>query len=507
MTELQDGRRVATESSVAELAEAFRGFWQAIVRHRREFVAVFFAVFVVVQVVAFLWPATYVARAAILIQKNRYSPGLDAAGERAPTVTSAGVSEQEVNSEIAVLTSRQVLDAAAKATGLGTLRPSIWTRIVFGPLWLYEDLHAWWHGAPALSDADRALQGMLRAISVEPMKESNVLVVSYEAGNPEFARLVLQSVVENYVQHDVTVHAHAHAEDFFQEQAGTLKSQLAQKEDALQALKRSIGVADLATELASQQDRVSKLREEQQRLWRSVAEMDQRATTFERSLAGGSKAMQTTTLEGRNELALQTLLQEKLRLELDRVRLLENYRPDSPLLQENQRKLDAAKAAIWAERTGVETKQSTLSPAAVVASQDLERARAEEAGYRQRINTLDDQLKEAVDRLSQLDQKSLEGKRLERLIATDEAQYMQYLRRGVEARIDAALDRDQFTNVSLVQQAASEPKPIRPRKLFMLILSFAAGLVVAVGAVVMLEFGQTSLEQVVGSLVPRPVIP
>ncbi len=160
-------------------------------------------------------------------------------------------------------------------------------------------------------------------------------------------------------------------------------------------------------------------------------------------------------------------------------------------------------AALDNERSGVSQTQSTLSPAAVVASEDLERARAERAGYAERITTLDQQLAVAEERLALLDQKVLEARRLERLIATNESQYLQYLRRGVEARIDSALDRDQFTNASVVQQAAAEAKPIRPKKLISLILSLAGGLVAALGAVVVLELRESGLESFVGSVAPR----
>ena len=251
--EIPDARPPAGESSVVELAEAFRGLWRAIVRRKRDFFTVFATVAIVVLAAGFLWPATYVARAAILMQKTRYAGNLDASGEHSPTVVSAGVSEQEVNSEMAILTSRQVLDATLKATGLDKAKPSIWTRLLFGPLWLYEDVYAWYHGVPAPTSADRALRGLESAISVELLKESNVLVVSYEAGNPAFAKVVLESLLKKYIDHHVQVHSRAEVETFFEGQANSLKTELASQEDRLQVLKREAGIADLSAERTLQQ--------------------------------------------------------------------------------------------------------------------------------------------------------------------------------------------------------------------------------------------------------------
>ncbi len=504
--EFQEVRPPEGDSSVAELADAFRGIWRTLVRRRRDLVIVFLTVATVVQVAAFLWPATYVARAAILIQATRRAGNLDASGDRSPTVVSAGVSEQEVNSEMAILTSRKVLDATVKASGLDKVTPSIWTRLLFGPLWIYEDVYAWYHGVPAPTRADRALRSLERSISVELLKESNVLVVSVESGNPVFAEAVLRALLGKYLDHHVQVHSRAEVETFFEGQASSLASELARQEDQLQDLKRTVGVSDLTAERTVQQQIVASLREEKERLQRTVAELDSRITSYQGFLSRAPWQMQTTTVEGRNDYALQALIQQKLQLELERVRLLERYRADSPLLVENQRKLDAAVEAIDSQRTGIFQKQSTLSPASVSASQDMERTRAERDGYAERIKKLDGQIGEASARLGTLDEKLLEAKRIERLISTNETQYMQYLRRGVEARIDAALDRNQFTNASVVQEAAAEPRPIRPKKLVTLIVSLAGGLVAALATVIAMELKESGLEAVLGSLAPRRVV-
>jgi uncharacterized protein involved in exopolysaccharide biosynthesis len=493
-------------SNVTDLAEAIRSFWRALVRRRREFFTVFLSVAIVVQLASFLWPATYAAHAAILIQQNRANAGVGAIGERAPTVVSSGVSEQDVNSEIAVLTSRQVLQATIEATGIDKAKPSIWLRILFGPLWLYEDLYAWFHGVRAPTFADRALRSFESSISVEPMKDSNVLVVTYESGNPTFAEIVLKTLLEKYLEHHVQVHRASGAEGFFDEQARSLAVELAAQEQRLQELKATVGVSDIATERSVQQQTVASLREEQARLERTIAELDSRIASYRSFLERVPSQMQTTTVEGRNDYALQALIQEKLDLELERVRLVERYRADSPLLVENQRKLEATSAAIASQRSGISQTQSSLSPAAVAASQGIEQTRAERAGYEKRITKLEEQLARDSARLEVLDEKLLESRRLERLISTSEAQYLQYLRRGVEARIDAALDQGNFTNASIVQQASAAPRPIRPKRLITVLLALAGGLLAGLGAVVGLELKEFGLEAFLGSVAPRPAV-
>ena len=111
-------------------------------------------------------------------------------------------------------------------------------------------------------------------------------------------------------------------------------------------------MADLDAERAAQSRLDAALREESWALQRTLAEFDQRIADYERTLRGGGGRLEGQRLAG-NDFVMQDVKQEALGLELERVRLLERYRADSPLLAENQKKLDAARAAIEARRREV----------------------------------------------------------------------------------------------------------------------------------------------------------
>jgi len=500
-------RQTDTEegAGVSELAEMLRGLGRALARRKREFAIAFLVVFAAVHLVAFVWPGTYVARAAILIQKNRYGGSLAGDVDRAPTVVSAGVSEQEVNSEIAVLTSREVLTKTMADTGLDQASPGFFTRLFFGPIWLYEDLYAWVHGVPGPTRADRMLRGVESSISAERMKDSNVLVVSFEAGDPEFARVVLERILANYEAHHLEVHRRSDAAAFFDEQASELEKELEGHEQALQALKHEADVADFEAERRAEETIDTGLRAQLVEAQRTLAELDQRIATYQATLKQEPATMRTGTTEGRSDFVLQSLVQEKLALELERARLLERYQPDSPLLVENARKLAAASSAIEAEvKGGTAQTQIAPSPTRIATSRDLARTRAERAGVAERIAQLESQVAASGTRMRELDAKALEARRVQRLVATSEAKYLQYLKRGTEARIDSALDQGRFTNAVVVQQPAAEPKPIRPKKLVTLLLGLGGGLLAGLGYVVYEELRAGGLEALLGSLAPRP---
>ena len=55
---------------------------------------------------------------------------------------------------------------------------------------------------------------------MEPLKDSNVLVVSYESGDPRLSSIVLGQLLEQYLAHHVEVHRQGDVEPFFEAQAG-----------------------------------------------------------------------------------------------------------------------------------------------------------------------------------------------------------------------------------------------------------------------------------------------
>lgn len=502
MSDRVDQRSPRDGDGVGEVADALRGLWASLVRRRREFFAAFLTVALVVQLVSFLWPATYVARATVLIQNNRTGSSFGTDAERQPTVVSSAVSEEEVRSEIAVLTSREVLEKTLTSTGLDTAKPSLFIRLLFGPAWLYDSLHAWWHEVPAPTQADRALRGLESGISVEPLKDSNVLVVSFESDDPRLAEIVLGQLLEHYRARHLEMHRQGDVETFFETQAGSLQEELKGHEETLQSLKRAAGVSDLDAERAAQSRLDAALREESWALQRTIAELDRRIADYELTLRGGGRRLEGQRLAG-NDFVMQDVKQEALQLELERVRLLERYRPDSPLLVENQKKLDAARAAIRSEGEGSGRGGTGGSAALIAVQQDLARDRAERAGTGERLAKLETQLASSSERMRALDESMLEAKRIERLIQTTETKYLQFLRRGVEARIDVALDQGRFTNASIVQAAAAESKPIRPKKLLSLAIALGGGLLAGLGTVVFLELREAGLERTLGSVAPR----
>ena len=316
------------------------------------------------------------------------------------------------------------------------------------------------------------------------------------------AQAVLDLVLKRYVAYELKPERSRDTQNFFDAEADRTRGELAGYEDALLAIKQRAGAGDLAAELNTRLALDAELRKEDWSLKRQAADLDQRIASYRATLASDVKQSQASTTVARNDAALQLLQSEALKLELEHVRLLENYQPDSPLLAENQRKLDAARQAIAAEnRGGFSSRSNATSPARLQIEGSLDQAIAERAGLAERQGVLDKQLATSRESLETLNREMLDATRLQRLVDVTAEKYASYLRSGEAARIDAALDARRFSNVAIVQQAVASARPVKPTKLLTLILSLAGGLLAALGTCAWLELSGAGFEKTFVSLI------
>lgn len=126
-------------------------------------------------------PRTYQAEAKVLIRIGRDATS----GElgQSPMAIAQATVQEVLNSEIAILSSRDIAVATLKE---------------FGPRTLFPRLEA--QPAPDLSPSDDAVRDFEEALNVAPGMNSTIITVSYEAPTPVLATRVLSRVLGLYRQ-------------------------------------------------------------------------------------------------------------------------------------------------------------------------------------------------------------------------------------------------------------------------------------------------------------------
>ena len=148
-----------------------------------------------VVVLLLVLPPKYQARSDIMVKTGREYLAEDGTngGLTAPTSTK----QEGINSEIELLTSRPVIKAAIKAIGLSELYPGL----LQSPPWF-----------GTIDDA--AIDKFSKDLTVEPVKLSNVISVSFAGSSPAQAQHVLDTLISTYIDTHAQVFAGTRSESY-----------------------------------------------------------------------------------------------------------------------------------------------------------------------------------------------------------------------------------------------------------------------------------------------------
>ena len=218
-----------------------------------KFSLVGYFVFIVAIVTALVYvlPQKYEAKAVVLVESSR-----------APTMRSEvafGVKSLSVlNSETAIIRSSPVISSVVD--GLGTQT----TEYSSGRLAQLLDSFSQWRIDVGLSQdltpRDRLFSQLSNRLRVEPLANSDVIVISYRDKNPGRAAKVVNAITNSYIGHHIKVFSSDGTSDVYRSQLVRLEEDLQRRRKALEDYKRDSefsAVSDTMRTLVQQQSAYS----------------------------------------------------------------------------------------------------------------------------------------------------------------------------------------------------------------------------------------------------------
>jgi uncharacterized protein involved in exopolysaccharide biosynthesis len=193
-----------------------------------------------------------------------------------------------------------------------------------------------------------------------------------------------------------------------------------------------------------------------------------------------------------NPQLLQQMKSTLLTLELKRTELLTKFEPNYRLVQEIEKQIAETRAAIAAEESApVRDETTDADPTREWARSELVKAEAELSGLQARAAADQAALVKYRQGARSLQQASIIQQDLVRAAKTEEENYLLYLRKQEEARINDALDRRGILNVALAEAPTVPALPARSRWLYGVLSVFMAGMA-SIGLVFTADFMDSS---------------
>lgn len=406
-----------------------------------------------------------------------------------PVASVPSVTKQEVvNSEIQILTSRDLIEAVIRKVGVDRLYPQ-----TLG--WF-----SWLRAGKAEDDPtvmEAAVKEFLADLKAAPVELADVIQVTYRNRDHDVAVQALNTLVELYQQ--------KHAEMFSDPRYKFLEQQTKQYENQLDAItgkvtqiKNEKSLFDVEAQRAKLLDDRASINSILQQLKSQSVDAHQRISFLQSRLKG------TPALVPGGASQADVVEQAKARLldlQVKAQQLRERYVGDVKPLHDAEEEMAKVRQFIGGAGAKTWSTRNTAYDDMVVA---LNHALADAAPLDEQIQlrtsqaaAIDERLRQLEEGAKALDDAQRERRTLEELVHTYRARYE-------EARMTEDLDKGNVVSVSIVQKPMAPARPAGPRHLPFALAGILIGLVGASGLLVyLLVFRETlitveSVERLIG---------
>jgi uncharacterized protein involved in exopolysaccharide biosynthesis len=406
-------------------------------RQKRMVLVSFCGLFAAVLAYGLLTPS-YRSEMMILVRKGRVDPVVTPTPTQAPLLQAGEISEEELNSEVQLLLNQDILQKVVRQAGLTGERSS--------RFWPFAESNEEMQVA-------RAVRRLAGHLSVEPVRKTALIAVTYASSDPIQAEKVLQCLASAYLEKHRQLRRPSGEANFFEQQVSESGSALVDAEAQLAGFASSHRVVSAALQRDLELQKFSEADAAQKQLRIGIADAEQRLRVLQQQLASLPERTVAQVRTADNPLLLQTMKQKLLELELRRTELLTKFASSYRLVQEVEAQISDTQAHIIAEQLRpVKDETTEKDPNFEWAKSELMKTEVEITGLRARAAAADAVLAEYGESASRLGGDSIKQEHLLRNLKAAEDKYLLYAGKREEARIGDALDRQGILNVAVAQE-------------------------------------------------------
>lgn len=431
--------------SEVDTFSSMRAYYDILSRRRWEVLTVAFVVVTIVAIYTFKMKPVYQATAQLEIDSE--SPliqSLKDFSENLPT------DEAFLETQVKVLQSDSLAWQTIQQLGLAQ-----------NPAFAPAPSSASSAGADPRLQRDRLMREFNGDASIDLVRNTQMVQVSFESTDPELAARVANTLVNNYKDYDFhkKYDATREASGWMEQQLDELKAKVEKSQEALVAYERTNSIVNVNDKQNVVEQRLSDLSRD---LSAAQSDREQKESLYEMVKANPDQV----ALLAQNDLLLK--LEEKFAdLKSQYVDALGQYGTNFPKVVRLRDQVNEIQSLIDRERKRTVERIQNDYHAAV--------------GREKLVSASVLEQKTEVGKINQL---LIQHNMLERDFDTNQQLYQSLLQKLKDATVSAGL---KATNIHVVDAAVPPSIPVRPKKALNLLLGFVVGLLVGISLAVVLE--------------------
>jgi uncharacterized protein involved in exopolysaccharide biosynthesis len=468
---------IPASSSVVDLS--LRDFVVPLFRRKRLLITTFISVLGSVLLFAVVCGPSYSSRMEVLVNRERLDPLVSTEATTQLMATDNAVTPEEINSEVELLSSRDVLEEIVNTNGLA--KPQGFSLIdLLRPYQTNEGRVA------------RAVKGLAKQLKISNIKNSNLIEVTYNSPRPQLSYGVLKSLGELYVAKHVAVHRPAGSYEFFAKETQKYRDELEDAEAKLRNFGQHNAIAapdEQRTDLASQvADSVGLLHAAEQ----SISADEERISNDRQQMTVTPPRSTTVQASAINDKVIGDISATLIAAQTKRTQLAMKYDQSYPLVQEADQEIaqDQAAAARAEEKRYV-AETTDRDPTYELLREDIAKSQADLAAQRATLAATKRSIQSIQAQMVTLDQLSLSQQDLQREVKANESNYLLYLAKREQERTSNALDVTRIANVAIAVPPAIPVLPVISWPMIVLI-GLGSATVLSIGAAYAVDYWDPS---------------
>ncbi|MGC2657080.1 MAG: Wzz/FepE/Etk N-terminal domain-containing protein [Bryobacteraceae bacterium] len=408
--------------------------------------------------ITLLMPRRYESAMKFLVNDERAD--LVLTPEKNPTlITRSEVTETEVNSEIELLKSQDLLDSVVTDNHLD------------------EEYKNQARQHSQRLAIERAAIKLQKNLSISAIHRTNVVEVKYKSGDPDLAVSILRDLGDRYLNAHLAAHSAPGSFAFFTEQVDKYDKQLSQARLALDTFHRSTQFFSMPQQQSGVVDQLQSVDAQLKEADAQLAEQQSRLDESQRQLSLTPERVITQVRSVPNQYSTEQMQSMLTSLKNKRIELAMKFKPGDRLLTEIDEEIANTEQELVAAQRGRATEQTTdLGVIYGSLKADYVKGLVTIKGLKARRAELTASRQAYLGQLAQIEDASVTLQTLEQTEKEAQDNYQLYSHRLQEARLADSLDREKFSNVVMIEKPMLSPIPISPK----LTLNLAVGAVVGI---------------------------
>jgi uncharacterized protein involved in exopolysaccharide biosynthesis/Mrp family chromosome partitioning ATPase len=426
------------------------------------FLGILITIIVITLAVAFFTDPIYKVTGNILV-KPLLEQSVKLMAPPATQMSTQPVKVQDITSEVSILESPQLLSMVVRELDLTKEEKpkSLLSRAALYLLNQGNNLMVALGLSVQPSPEDQAVFVLKKKLDILPVAMSNVISISLTGKSPERITQIVNTLMRDYVEYHVSLFRAKGARGFYAAQAQLFAQSLKQAENDLEKFKKEWGIIDISTQNDANIELLRLLRENLALVQANISDRQTKVGVQQRNLARTGEVGAIT--KDMQSGILEELVRELGPLLVDRERIATLYQKSSLKYQALNRQVDELQKS-YNKQTKDLLKGSAL---------DLNGLNSYAAVLGKHISAIE-------NKSLLLSEKQVEYERLARELKQQEKNYLLYLDKTEEARIDEQQDSSRASNVIVSSWCKVPSVPVFPKKFLMSLLSLVIGSLVGI---------------------------